>query len=184
MADTGTLHDAFLDELRGSYDAERQLTKALKTLSQAASKAELRRAFETHLEETRRQIVRLEQVFASIDEDVSGTHCDGIAGIIAEGRSIVDDDCDEATKDALLIAAAQRAEHYEIASYGTLVAWAHAIGHAEAAQLLQQTLDEERAADQKLSRLAEGGINLDAALGGHPRDRREPVGAGKKASGE
>ena len=116
-------------------------------------------AFESHLEETQGQIERLEQVFESLDEKVRGKHCDGIAGIIEEGKSIMEEDFDETTMDACLIAAGQRAEHYEMAAYGTLVAWAQAMGHTEAAKLLQQTLDEEKAADKKLSGLAEGGIN-------------------------
>ena len=108
-------------------------------------------AFETHLEETQGQIERLERVLESLDEKVRGKHCDGLAGIIEEGKSIMEEDFDEATMDACLIAAGQRAEHYEMAAYGTLVAWAQRMGHTDAAQLLQQTLDEEKAADEKLS---------------------------------
>ena len=96
-------------------------------------------------------VERLEQVFESLDEKVRGKHCDGIAGIIEEGKAIMEEDFDEATMDACLIAAGQRAEHYEMAAYGTLVAWARAMGHDEAADLLQETLDEEKAADEKLS---------------------------------
>jgi ferritin-like metal-binding protein YciE len=168
MAEAGTLHDAFIDELRDTYDAEKQLTKALPKLAKAATNAKLRAAFETHLRETRGQITRLEQVFESLDEKVRGKHCDGIAGIIEEGKSIMEEDFDDTTMDACLIAAGQRAEHYEMAAYGTLVAWAQAMGHGEAAKLLQQTLDEEKAADQKLSGLAEGGINHSAADVAHP----------------
>jgi len=176
MADAGTLHDAFIDELRDTYDAERQLTKALPKLAKAAASPDLRAAFETHLEETKGQIERLEEVFESLDEKVKGKHCDGIAGIIEEGKSIMDEDFDDTTMDACLIAAGQRAEHYEMAAYGTLVAWARAMGHAEAAVLLQQTLDEEKAADEKLSSLAEGGINQEAAESAHPNDdNAEPL---------
>jgi ferritin-like metal-binding protein YciE len=163
MAEAGTLHDAFIDELRDTYDAEKQLTKALPKLAKAATNAKLRAAFESHLQETQGQIARLEQVFASLDEKVRGKHCDGIAGIIEEGKSIMEEDFDDTTMDACLIAAGQRAEHYEMAAYGTLVAWAQAMGHAEAAKLLQKTLDEEKAADKKLSGLAEAGINQGAA---------------------
>ena len=162
MAD-GTLHDAFLDELRDAYDAEKQLRRALPKLARAASSPELRTAFEKHLEETRGHVDRLERVFESLDEKVRGKHCDGIAGIIEEGKSVMEEDFDEATMDACLIAGGQRAEHYEMAAYGTLVAWARAMGHVEAANLLQQTLDEEKAADKKLSQLAESGINQEAA---------------------
>ena len=173
MADTGTLHDAFIDELRDTYDAERQLTKALPKLAKAACLPELREAFETHLEETRGQIARLEQVFESLDEKPRGKHCEGIAGIIEEGNSIMTEDFDETTMDACLIAAAQRAEHYEMAAYGTLIAWAQAMGHTEAADLLQQNLDEEKAANEKLSGLAEGGINQSAADAAHPDEEEE-----------
>jgi len=182
MAETGTLHDAFIDELRDTYDAERQLTKALAKLAKAATAPALREAFESHLEETQGQIERLEQVFESLDETAGGKHCEGIAGIIEEGKSIMEEDFDDTTMDACLIAAGQRAEHYEMAAYGTLVAWARAMGHSEAADLLQETLDEEKAADEKLSGLAEGGINQGAAETAHPDEEEEPaaVGAGAK----
>jgi ferritin-like metal-binding protein YciE len=170
MANAGTLHDAFIDELRDTYDAERQLIKALPKLAKAASSPELSEAFEAHLEETRGQVERLEQVFATLDEKVRGKHCDGIAGIIEEGKAILEEDFDETTMDACLIAAGQRAEHYEMAAYGTLVAWARAMGHDEAADLLQQNLDEEKAADEKLTAIAESGINEDAASAAHPED--------------
>ena len=163
MAEAGTLHDAFIDELRDSYDAEKQLLKALPKLAKAASSPELQKAFLTHRDETQGHVERLEEVFASIEEKVRGKHCDGIAGIIEEGKSAMEEDFDEATMDAALIASGQRAEHYEMAAYGTLVAWAKAMGHDEAAELLQQNLDEEKAADEKLSQLAEGGINQEAA---------------------
>jgi ferritin-like metal-binding protein YciE len=159
----GGLHDAFVDELKDAYDAEKQLLKALPKLAKAASAEPLRTAFMDHMEETRGHVERLEQVFASIDEKVRGKHCDGIAGIIEEGKSVMEEDFDEATMDACLIAAGQRSEHYEMAAYGTLVAWAQAMGHDEAADLLQSILDEEKAADKKLNGLAEGGINQQAA---------------------
>jgi len=178
MAEGNTLHDAFLDDLRDSYDAEKQLTKALTKLAKAASSPKLRQAFESHLEETHGHIERLEQVFESLDEKARGKHCDGIAGIIEEGKSIMEEDFDDTTMDACLIAAGQRAEHYEMAAYGTLVAWARAMGHTAAAKLLQQTLDEEKAADKKLSGLAEGGINQTAADAAHPDEEQEPIGAG------
>jgi ferritin-like metal-binding protein YciE len=170
MAEAGTLHDAFIDELRDTYDAEKQLLKALPKLAKAATSPELRDAFTSHREETQGQIQRLEEVFASLDEKVRGKHCDGIAGILEEGKAIMEEDFDEAAMDACLIASGQRAEHYEMAAYGTLVAWARAMGHDEAAELLQQNLDEEKAADEKLSQLAEGGINEEAASAAHPED--------------
>jgi len=173
MAVAGTLHEAFVDELRDAYDAEKQLTKALPKLAKAAASPGLRAAFESHLEETRGQIERLEQVFESLDERVRGKHCDGITGIIDEGKSIMEEDFDDATMDACLIAAGQRAEHYEMAAYGTLVAWARQMGHTKAAKLLQETLDEEKAADVKLSSLAESGINQAAADSSQSGDEDE-----------
>jgi ferritin-like metal-binding protein YciE len=166
------LHDAFIDELRDAYDAEKQLTKALPKLAKAASSSELRSVFEKHLEETRGHVTRLEQVFESIDEPAKSKHCEGIAGIVEEGKSILDEDFQGTTMDACLVAAGQRAEHYEMAAYGTLVAWARAMGHVEAADLLQQTLEEEKAADRKLSALAEDGINQDAAEEAHQGEGR------------
>ena len=166
-----TLHDAFINELRDTYDAEKQLIKALPKMANAAASDDLRTAFEDHLDETLGQVDRLERVFKGLDERVRGKHCDGIQGIIEEGKSIMQEDFDAATMDACLIAAAQRAEHYEMAAYGTLVAWARAMGHTEAADLLQENLEEEKAADEKLTALAESGINGDAAERAHPEGK-------------
>ena len=178
MPENATLHDAFLDELRDIYDAEKQLTKALPKLAKTATSPKLREAFESHLEETRGHVERLEEVFENLQEKARGKHCDGIAGIIEEGKSILEEDFDDLTMDACLIAAGQRAEHYEIGAYGTMIAWAEAMGHTDAAALLQQNLDEEKAADKKLSALAEGGINQQAAKAAHPAAGREPAMAG------
>ncbi|HEX6323308.1 MAG TPA: ferritin-like domain-containing protein [Vicinamibacterales bacterium] len=166
MADK-TLHDAFIDELRDTYDAEKQLIKALPKLARAANSSRLRAAFESHLNQTRGQVKRLEKVFASLDERPRGKHCQGIAGIIKEGDAVLDEGFDAETLDAALIAAGQRAEHYEMAAYGTLVAWARIMGHTTAARLLQLNLNEEGDADQKLSNLAEGGVNQKAAIHAH-----------------
>jgi len=180
MADNGTLHDAFLEELRDAYDGEKQLTKALPKLAKAATSRELRTAFESHLEETQNHVERLEQVFESLDEKARGKRCEGIAGIIEEGKAIMEEDFDEATMDACLIAAGQRAEHYEMAAYGTLVAWARGMGHEEAADLLQETLDEEKAADEKLTSIAESGVNQEAADAAHPEEEEAaPVRGGR-----
>jgi ferritin-like metal-binding protein YciE len=162
-----TLHDLFIDELRDAYDGEKQLIKALPKLARAASSAKLRTAFESHLNQTRGQVTRLEKVFASLGEKPRGKHCEGIAGIIKEGDSILEEGFDEATLDAALIAAGQRAEHYEMAAYGTLVAWARIMGHSTAVRLLQLNLNEEGDADQKLSNLAEMGVNQKAAIQAH-----------------
>jgi ferritin-like metal-binding protein YciE len=170
MAETGTLHDAFIDELRDTYDAEKQLIKALPKMARAANSDALRDALEAHLRETHEHTTRLERVFVTIDEKARGKHCAGMAGIIEEGKSVLEEDLDEATLDACIIAAGQRAEHYEMAAYGTLGAWAKAMGHSEAAALLQETLEEEKAADETLSSLAESGINQEAAELAHPDD--------------
>ena len=142
-------------------------------MAKAATSPELRDAFESHMQETEGQVSRLEEVFGLLDEKVRGKHCDGVAGIIEEGKAVMEEDFDEATLDACLIASGQRAEHYEIAAYGTLVAWAQAMGHTEAADLLEQTLDEEKAADAKLTALAESGINQEAADKAHPDEGDE-----------
>ena len=173
MAQMETLHDAFLDELRDAYDAEKQLLKALPRMAKAAESASLRTAFETHRQETEGHVSRLEQVFASLDERVRGKHCEGMAGIIEEGKAVMEEDFEGATLDACLIASAQRAEHYEMAAYGTLVAWARVMRHEDAAGLLQQILDEEKATDEKLTQIAEAGVNQGAAQGGDQDDDEE-----------
>jgi ferritin-like metal-binding protein YciE len=157
-----TLRDAFVDELRDTYDAEKQLIKALPKLAKAATDPKLRAAFDGHLLQTQEHAARLEQVFGLIDEKVRGKHCEGMAGIIAEGKSILEEDFEGATLDACLIAAGQRAEHYEMAAYGVLASWARVMNLDEAAELLEETLQEEKAADEKLSALAGGGINENA----------------------
>jgi ferritin-like metal-binding protein YciE len=131
------------------------------------------------LEETKGHIEKLEQVFQGLDEKAKGQHCDGIAGIIDEGKKVMDEDYEGATMDACLIASGQRAEHYEIAAYGTLVAWARTMGHNDAAELLQEILDEEKAADEKLNAIAESGVNEQAASG---MDEREETAAAVRRS--
>jgi ferritin-like metal-binding protein YciE len=183
MADAKTLHDAFIDELRDAYDAEKQLLRALPKMAKKATAEGLSAAFEAHLEETRGHVDKLEQVFGTLDEKVRGKHCDGIAGIIEEGKSVMEEDFDAETMDACLIAGGQRAEHYEMAAYGTLIAWAQVMGHTEAADLLEEILEEERAADQKLSALAEGGINQAAADEAHPAEDDEDAEEDEKPAG-
>jgi ferritin-like metal-binding protein YciE len=117
-----TLRDALIEEMKDAYDGEKQLTKALPKMAKAATSPDLRTAFESHLEETRNQITRLEEAFELLEEKAKGKRCEGIAGIIEEGSSAMGEDFDEATMDACLIAAGQKAEHYEMAAYGTLVA--------------------------------------------------------------
>ncbi len=168
MAQASTLHDAFMDELRDIYHAEKQITKTLPKMVRAASSRSLAQAFADHLRETEGHVARIEQTFDLLGETVKARPCEGMKGILEEGDAILQEDFDECAKDASLIAAAQRVEHYEMAAYGTLVAWARSMQHDEAADLLQQNLEEEQAADEALSALAEGGINQAAAEQAHP----------------
>jgi ferritin-like metal-binding protein YciE len=153
------LSDTFISELRDIYDAEQQLIKALPKMSKAAENEELQEAFENHLEETREHVERLEEVFALFDEEASGKKCKGIQGLIQE--------CEERIKegygDAALICSAQKVEHYEMASYGSLAAWASLLGKTDAADLLQATLAEETQTDEKLTDIAETSANVEEA---------------------
>lgn len=152
-----------IEEIRDLYDAERQLVKALPKMAKGASSDELRSLIETHLEETEGQVKRLERAFEMLDEKPRGKHCAGIAGIIKEGSDLLEEDFDGAVLDAGIIAGAQRAEHYEIGAYGSVIAWAKQMGEGDVASLLEETLEEEKGADEKLSALAEGSINQQAA---------------------
>jgi ferritin-like metal-binding protein YciE len=163
MANEQTLRELMIEELRDLYNAEKQLTKALPKLAKAASSDELRNLLETHLGETETHVERLEQAFEALGEKVRGKHCAGIAGIIEEGSDLLQEDFDGPVLDAGIIAGAQRSEHYEIAAYGSVMAWAKALGLSELASLLDQTLEEEKAADEKLTALAEGSVNAEAA---------------------
>jgi ferritin-like metal-binding protein YciE len=163
MATDQTLRGLMVEEIRDLYDAERQLVKALPKMAKGATSADLKKLIETHLEETRTHVERLEQVFESLEERVRGRHCAGIAGIIEEGAELLDGDLDGAVLDAGIVAGAQRAEHYEIGAYGSVIAWARQLGEDEIASSLEETLAEEKAADEKLSDLAESRINAEAA---------------------
>ena len=157
MSEIATLREALVDEVKDLYNAERQLTKALPKLAKNATNPKLREALTSHLSETETHITRLEQVFSLLDEKPKGKLCDGMQGIIEEGNSMLEEVEEGAVMDACIIAGGQRAEHYEMAAYGTCVAWAEALGLDEVASLLEQTLAEEKAADQKLSAIAEAG---------------------------
>jgi ferritin-like metal-binding protein YciE len=152
-----------VEEIRDLYDAERQLVKALPKMAKGATSAELRTLIEGHLDETQEQVKRLERAFQLLDEKPRGKHCAGIAGIIEEGSNLLEEDFDGAVLDAGIIAGAQRAEHYEIGAYGSVIAWAKQLGEAELASLLEDTMQEEKNADEKLSALAESTINSRAA---------------------
>lgn len=154
------LQELFVEELRDVYDAEKQITKALPKMAKAVESDELRAAFEEHLEITRMQINRLEEVFKSLGLAARGKTCDGMKGLLEEGQSHLEE-LEGSTLEAALIGAAQRVEHYEIAAYGTLATWAELLGYQDAKDLLGQTLEEEKEADEKLTGIA-GQINPEA----------------------
>jgi ferritin-like metal-binding protein YciE len=156
-----SLQDLYVDELKDLYNAENQLLKALPKMAQAASASELRTAFEDHLEETRGQVRRLEQIFKKLDASPKGKKCKAMEGLIEEGKEVMDS-VQPPVLDAALITAAQKVEHYEIAGYGCVRTYARLLGYEDAADLLQKTLDEEGAADKKLTELAETIINVEA----------------------
>ena len=149
------LKELYVDELKDIYSAETQLVKALPKMAKAAVSAELRNGFAQHLEQTRDHVSRLEQIFADLDETPTGKHCKGMEGLIQEGGEAAEEDYERDAKDAALIGAAQRVEHYEIAAYGTARAMAEKLGEAKAANILSQTLQEEKETDVKLSKLAD-----------------------------
>jgi ferritin-like metal-binding protein YciE len=156
------LDELLVDELRDLYSAENQIIKALPKMAKAAASPELRRAFERHLEETRRQVERLDQIGEELDVKMTGKKCKGMEGLIAEGRELLEEDLEEDALDAGLIGAAQKVEHYEIAAYGTARTHAEMLGYRKIARLLQQTLNEEGATDKKLTALAENIVNAEA----------------------
>jgi ferritin-like metal-binding protein YciE len=154
-----SLDDVLEAELKDLYSAEKQLVEALPDIADAASSKDLKEAVNEHLEETRGHVKRLEQVFEAIGVEPESEHCDGMEGLISEGSEVAEATGDGDARDAALIGAAQRVEHYEIAAYGTARTLAQQLGHDEAAKLLDQTLDEESAADEKLTQIAEKSVN-------------------------
>jgi ferritin-like metal-binding protein YciE len=156
------LEELLQDELKDLYSAENQIIKALPKMAKAATSPELRRAFERHLEETRRQVERLNQIGEELEMKMTGKKCKGMEGLIAEGKELLEEDLEEDALDAGLIGAAQKVEHYEIAAYGTARTHAEMLGYRRVAKLLQQTLNEEGATDKKLTQLAESVINYEA----------------------
>ena len=154
-----TLHDLMVHELKDLYSAERQLVQALPKMSKNATSDQLRTAIDNHLAETEEHVTRLEQVMESLGESPRGQKCAGMQGLLEEGKSFLKEDADPDVMDAGIIVSAQKVEHYEIASYGAVCEYARMMGHTEALQLLEQTLAEEKKADQTLNELAEGGIN-------------------------
>jgi ferritin-like metal-binding protein YciE len=157
-----TLQELFVDELKDLYSAENQIIKALPKMIKSANSDELRGAFEEHLEQTKVHVERLDQIFGDLNASPRGKKCKGMEGLIEEGKELLEEDIEPEVLDAGMIAAAQRVEHYEIAGYGTVRTYAELLGMDEAANLLQQTLDEEKETDRKLTSIAES-VNVEAA---------------------
>ena len=159
-----SLDGLLVEQLKDLYDAESRLLVALPEMAEAASSTDLKRAFQSHLGETQDHVRRLDQVFDILGEGPETTTCEAMKGLLKEGKEMIEAKGDPNVKDAALIASAQRVEHYEIASYGTARTFAERLGHVEAARILQQTLDEEGAADKKLTQIAEDSINWKASV--------------------
>jgi ferritin-like metal-binding protein YciE len=157
-----TLEDMYVDLLKDLYSAEKQLVKALPKMAKAADASDLQRAFQDHLRQTEGQVERLERIFSDMGGSPRGKKCVGMEGLVEEGNELMREKADPDALDAGLIAAAQKVEHYEIAGYGTARTWANQLGYHGAAQLLQQTLDEEGEANKKLTQIAESHVNMQA----------------------
>lgn len=157
-----TLKDLYIHELKDLYSAERQLIRALPKMEKAASDKKLAAGFREHLEQTKTHATRLEEILSDLDQSTRGPKCKGMQGLIAEGEEIINEEADDEVKDAALIAAAQRVEHYEIAGYGTARTYARLVEDENGAKLLQTTLEEEAETDEKLTKLAESSINVSA----------------------
>lgn len=187
MPKVTTMDELLVDELRDLYDAEKQLTKALPKMAKASSSDELRAAFEDHLKETQQQVERLEQIFNLLDQRPTGKKCAAMTGLIKEGEDLVSETEEASVRDAGLIAAAQKVEHYEMSGYGSARTHAQILGHSEAVSLLEQTLGEEKKADEKLNEIAKGSVNEEAlrAAGAENtvRSRRSPGGGTRTAGG-
>jgi ferritin-like metal-binding protein YciE len=161
MSKINNLRDVFVEQLRDLYSAEQQLIKALPKMAKAATSAELAQGFEEHLEQTKGHANRLEKIFKKLDEKPTGKKCKAMEGLVKEGSETISEDASDAARDALLIAAAQRVEHYEIAGYGSVKTYAGLLGEDEAVELLGETLQEEKDTDEKLTEAAEA-INAEA----------------------
>jgi ferritin-like metal-binding protein YciE len=155
------LEDLYVDQLKDLYSAEKQLVQALPKMAKAANSEELRMGFQEHLEQTKTHVARLEQIFAALGSSPGRKKCAAMEGLIEEGQEAIELEGNAAVRDAALIAAAQRVEHYEIAAYGTVRTYANHLGHSDQSSLLQMTLDEEGATDKKLTAMAEGGLFRD-----------------------
>ena len=176
MMKLDSLRTLWIEEMRDLYNAEHQLLKALPKMAKRASTPELKEAFESHLEETRTHVERLEEIFAKLGKKPSGKTCKAMKGLVEEGSEMLKEDGPDSVIDAGIIAAAQRVEHYEMAGYGAARTFASLLGEDDAEELLQTTLDEEGAADEKLTEIAESIVNEEA------EEESEEVGAGRSRS--
>jgi ferritin-like metal-binding protein YciE len=177
MPNTDSLETLLHEELKDIYDAEKQLTKALPKLAKKATSPELKQAMVDHLRQTEQHIDRIEQVFEQLQLPARGKKCVGMQNLIKEGEEMISEAEEDATRDAVMIASAQKVEHYEIASYGTARTWATVLGHDEVASLLEETLDEEKETDMKLTTIAESYVNQAAA---DEEDEEEMSGRGRR----
>lgn len=175
------LKDLYIDELKDLYSAETQLVRALPKMAKAATSEKLRQGFEEHLEQTKGHVLRLEKVFKAMGESPKGKKCKGMEGLVEEGAEVIDEDFEGSLMDAALIGAAQRVEHYEIAAYGTVCAFAEELGETEHASLLAKTLQEEKITDEKLTELAQE-INAQANEAGDGEAKDESTDKNKKKS--
>ena len=175
------LRELYIDELKDIYNAENQLVKALPKMAKAAASQELRQGFEEHLEQTKGHVQRLEQIFQKLEESPKGKKCKGMEGLVEEGSEVMGEDFEGSLMDAALIGAAQRVEHYEIAAYGTVCAFADELGEGEHAELLNETLEEEKETDEKLTKLAEQ-INAEANEGKSAGGKEADTSQDKKKS--
>jgi ferritin-like metal-binding protein YciE len=182
MASPDSLEALLEEELKDIYDAEKQLTKALPKMIKKATSGDLKEALQSHLQETEEHIDRVERAFELLELPARGKKCEGMQHLIKEGDEMIGEAEEEATRDAVMIASAQKVEHYEIASYGTLRTWANLLGHTEVASLFEETLEEEKQADQKLTDIAESFVNMAAAQEGD-EDEEAERGAGRGRSG-
>jgi len=179
-----SLKDLLVDQLKDLYSAENQLVKALPRMAKAASADELREGFETHLEETQGQVQRLEQIAEQMEFSLRGKKCAAMEGLVEEAKELIGEKPDANVLDAGLIAAAQKVEHYEIASYGCARTWANQLGLTDVAELLEETLNEEKATDEKLTELAESMVNEEAEMGGGGENEEEEEGSSRSRSGK
>jgi ferritin-like metal-binding protein YciE len=173
--------ELYIAELKDLFSAENQLTKALPKMAKASSSDELRRGFEDHLEQTKGHVDRLQRILKMLGEKTTGKKCLGMEGLVKEGAEIMGEDFEDATLDAALISAAQRVEHYEIAGYGTVIAYADLLGESGQASLLRETLEEEKATDEKLTELAKQ-INAKAQRGNSEEQEEQPMRKSRKAA--